>query len=147
MLNQTMVYSCSAPEQEYTMVWFGIFLYLLISSLKIRFCEQSVFAKSPLKRFPKTQTLCTSVAEKALRSAICFFRCSSSESPMKISASMPQNTSSLGNCGQALIDPPKQKGLKRGDMYLRNFPIERPFESTLRNNSWSTAPTRNTLFH
>ena len=48
MPNQTMVYSCSAPEQEYTMVWFGIFLYLLISSLKIRFCEQSVFAKSPL---------------------------------------------------------------------------------------------------
>ena len=32
------------------MVWFGIFLYLLISSLKIRFCEQSVFAKSPLFR-------------------------------------------------------------------------------------------------
>ena len=31
------------------MVWFGIFLYLLISSLKIRFCEQSVFAKSPLQ--------------------------------------------------------------------------------------------------
>ena len=30
------------------MVWFGIFLYLLVSSLKIRFCEQSVFAKSPL---------------------------------------------------------------------------------------------------
>ena len=48
MPNQTMVYSCSAPEQEYTMVWFGIFLYLIISSLKIRFCEQSVFAKSPL---------------------------------------------------------------------------------------------------
>ena len=23
MPNQTMVYSCSAPEQEYTMVWFG----------------------------------------------------------------------------------------------------------------------------
>ena len=43
-----MVYSCSGAEQEYTMVWFGIFLYLLISSLKIRFCEQSVFAKSPL---------------------------------------------------------------------------------------------------
>ena len=100
-----------------------------------------------VKRFPKTQTLCTSVAEKALRSAICFSLCSSSESPMKISASMPQNTSSLGNYGQALIDPPNQKGLKRGDMYLRNFPIERPFESTLRNNSWSTAPTRNTLFH
>ena len=48
MPNQTMVYSCSGAEQEYTMVWFGIFLYLLISSLKIRFCEQSVFAKSPL---------------------------------------------------------------------------------------------------
>ena len=30
------------------MVWFGIFLYLLVSSLKIRFCEQSVFVKSPL---------------------------------------------------------------------------------------------------
>ena len=43
-----MVYSCSGAEQEYTMVWFGIFLYLLVSSLKIRFCEQSVFAKSPL---------------------------------------------------------------------------------------------------
>ena len=53
MPNQTMVYSCSAPEQEYTMVWFGIFLYLLISSLKIRFCEQSVFAKSPLQRAAK----------------------------------------------------------------------------------------------
>ena len=48
MPNQTMVYSCSGAEQEYTMVWFGIFLYLLVSSLKIRFCEQSVFAKSPL---------------------------------------------------------------------------------------------------
>ena len=46
-----MVYSCSGAEQEYTMVWFGIFLYLLISSLKIRFCEQSVFAKSPLTPF------------------------------------------------------------------------------------------------
>ena len=43
-----MVYSCSAPEQEYTMAWPGILLHLLISSLKIRFCEQSVFAKSPL---------------------------------------------------------------------------------------------------
>ena len=54
MPNQTMVYSCSGAEQEYTMVWFGIFLYLLISSLKIRFCEQSVFAKSPLHYgFPK----------------------------------------------------------------------------------------------
>ena len=52
MPNQTMVYSCSGAEQEYTMVWFGIFLYLLISSLKIRFCEQSVFAKSPLQRNP-----------------------------------------------------------------------------------------------
>ena len=30
------------------MVWFGIFLYPPILSLKIRFCEQSVFAKSPL---------------------------------------------------------------------------------------------------
>ena len=49
MPNQTMVYSCSGAEQEYTMVWFGIFLYLLVSSLKIRFCEQSVFAKSPLQ--------------------------------------------------------------------------------------------------
>ena len=48
MPNQTMVYSCSAPEQEYTMAWPGILLHLLISSLKIRFCEQSVFAKSPL---------------------------------------------------------------------------------------------------
>ena len=48
MPNQTMVYSCSGAEQEYTMVWFGIFLYFLIFSLKIRFCEQSVFAKSPL---------------------------------------------------------------------------------------------------
>ena len=48
-----MVYSCSGAEQEYTMVWFGIFLYLLISSLKIRFCEQSVFAKSPLKTISK----------------------------------------------------------------------------------------------
>ena len=48
MQNQTMVYSCSGAEQEYTMVWFGIFLYLLVSSLKIRFCEQSVFTKSPL---------------------------------------------------------------------------------------------------
>ena len=43
-----MVYSCSGAEQEYTMVWFGILLYFLIFSLKIRFCEQSVFAKSPL---------------------------------------------------------------------------------------------------
>ena len=51
MPNQTMVCSCSGAEQEYTMVWFGIFLYLLISSLKIRFCEQSVFAKSPLPPF------------------------------------------------------------------------------------------------
>ena len=51
MPNQTMVYSCSGAEQEYTMVWFGIFLYLLVSSLKIRFCEQSVFAKSPLTLF------------------------------------------------------------------------------------------------
>ena len=49
MPNQTMVYSCSAPEQEYTMAWPGILLHLLISSLKIRFCEQSVFAKSPLQ--------------------------------------------------------------------------------------------------
>ena len=49
MPNQTMVYSCSGAEQEYTMVWFGIFLYLLVSSLKIRFCEQSVFTKSPLQ--------------------------------------------------------------------------------------------------
>ena len=48
MPNQTMVYSCSGAEQEYTMVWFGIFLYPPILSLKIRFCEQSVFAKSPL---------------------------------------------------------------------------------------------------
>ena len=48
MPNQTMVYSCSGAEQEYTMVWFGIFLYFLIFSLKIRFCEQSVFVKSPL---------------------------------------------------------------------------------------------------
>ena len=48
MPNQTMVYSCSGAEQEYTMVWFGIFLYFLIFSLKIRFCEQSVLAKSPL---------------------------------------------------------------------------------------------------
>ena len=30
------------------MAWPGILLHLLISSLKIRFCEQSVFAKSPL---------------------------------------------------------------------------------------------------
>ena len=51
MPNQTMVYSCSAPEQEYTMAWPGILLHLLISSLKIRFCEQSVFAKSPLLNF------------------------------------------------------------------------------------------------
>ena len=57
MPNQTMVYSCSGAEQEYTMVWFGIFLYLLVSSLKIRFCEQSVFAKSPLILAKKAQFL------------------------------------------------------------------------------------------
>ena len=75
MPNQTMVYSCSGAEQEYTMVWFGIFLYLLVSSLKIRFCEQSVFAKSPLqniiqtKHYP-TPPLLSSYAKNSIHSII-----------------------------------------------------------------------------
>ena len=63
MPNQTMVYSCSAPEQEYTMAWPGILLHLLISSLKIRFCEQSVFAKSPLAVFDPLNTNIPSIMQ------------------------------------------------------------------------------------
>ena len=59
-----MVYSCSAPEQEYTMAWPGILLHLLISSLKIRFCEQSVFAKSPLPNKSTAELLQSNISSE-----------------------------------------------------------------------------------
>ena len=95
------------------------------------------------------QILSTSVAEKALRSAIWVFSWSSSERPMYTSASRPRNTSSLDyddhslNLGVLAKTKTSYQELWRGGFaYLKNTPTERPIESTLRNNSWSTAPWR-----
>lgn len=91
-----------------------------------------------LSELSATEILLTSVAEKALRSAIWVFSWSSSERPMYTSASRPRNTSSLDyddhsqNLGMLAKTKRAMKGaLLTSRTAQRSVPLNQPYGTTL----------------
>ena len=91
-----------------------------------------------LSELSATEILLTSVAEKALRSAIWVFSWSSSERPMYTSASRPRNTSSLDWMNLVMLAKTKTpfQELWRGCFLTsrtaqRSVPLNQPYGTTL----------------